>query len=89
MLNFLGLKKLFSGIKSRDLETHVTTEGKGDTLHEHRFEEVPCDRDRFGPSTTDFDKDYGTALEFPMCTYKTLLRCACGEERVHSIRSLI
>lgn len=78
---------VLESIKPVGLPSQVTC--AGEVTHAHSFERVPWDAERLGPDTTDFDEDHGTPIEFPMCTSKTLYRCACGEEMVRSNRGLI
>ena len=94
VLRFFGLHQqrkrfdgLFKGIEPKKLTGQIVSEG--DSTHHHKFEKAPWSQERFGPSSTDFGKDHGTTLEFPMCTYKELYRCPCGREIVESVRSLI
>lgn len=51
------------------------------SLYVHYFKEVSWDEKKYGPQTKNFDPDHGTALEFPMCDYQTLLRCKCGKAK--------
>lgn len=52
----------------------------GIEAHEHDFKPVEWDKARFGPDVTDFDDTHAT--------FKTLERCACGAERIRSVRAL-
>jgi len=61
----------------------------GDSNHKHNFVEADWDRERFGSSITDMDKDYGRKIEFPCGTFKDLSRCVCGTEVIRNERALI
>jgi len=74
-------------IRPKELPVQIVSEGN--PAHHHKLEKVEWNRERFGSDTTDFDKDHGTKLEFPMCTCKELFRCSCGRELFRSERSLI
>lgn len=58
----------------------IETISPGTDSHEHGFKEVAWDSARFGPSVTDFEGAHAT--------FKTLERCACGAERITSVRAL-
>ena len=89
----LGLKQpdpmapLLKLLEPKDLPGQIVLEG--DPSHPHCFKSVGWDRARLGSDVADFDKDYGTPLEFPMVTCKYLFRCSCGREIVQSRRTLI
>jgi hypothetical protein len=94
ILEAIGLRRrtnsnntLLGSLKPREFPGEVVSDGN--RLHSHRFERIPWNRDRFGPEVTDFDRDHGGKIEFPMCTYKEFFRCSCGREIVRSSRALI
>lgn len=96
--NMRVVEKLLARLKPRSIGTNVVLKSVTPSpLHEHKFVEIPWDG-HLGPSVTDFDKDDDCPdiyldgqkpIKFPMCTYKTLVRCSCGEEKVHAVRALI
>jgi len=87
----LGFRNPFAAvmqkIEPKELVGDVIT--PGDENHDHQFQSVGWDYERLGARMIDFDKDHGTALEFPMATLKDLHRCSCGREIITSTRSLI
>lgn len=89
MLQFIGLRpaKAKEPVKPKEPSGEIISEG--DPKHPHKFEEAQWNDARLGPSVVDFDRDYGTVLEFPMVTLKYLSRCSCGREIVTSVRALI
>lgn len=89
-LHNLGPQKvstLMEAIKPRELEGEIVTEG--DANHPHYFKPGTWDRQRFGSSFTDADKDPGTEIAFPMATFKDIYVCSCGREIICSTRALI
>ena len=51
----------------------------------HRYQEVPWDSDRLGPGVVGFDDP---KVVMGMATFKTLMRCSCGAEKVERKRAL-
>ncbi|MDP3726665.1 MAG: hypothetical protein Q8R36_05765 [bacterium] len=96
MFTMRDVEKLFSLFKPQNLTIKTVVQG---AAHQHKFVEAPWDHARLGPSTTDFDEDedcpdvhfYGSEkpVKFPMCTFKTFYRCACGEEKISFVSALI
>ena len=83
MLQFIGVRP----VKPNEPSGEIVSEG--DPKHLHQFLEVLWDDARLGSSVLDFDRVYGTVLEFPMVTLKYLSRCSCGREIVTSVRAFI